>query len=181
MAVEVSTEAWHDGEVFGGLIEQIEGSIEQMDADGAYDTAACDEGAQVAGATWVVPPRENAVPWEEGPPRTEALKQIEAKGREEGKKTGGYPRRSLAENAMYRVKQWLGDRWASRLFQTQVVEAHARGAVRLKNIYAPTPTAAPAWPQTPVPDAEDRQSARESAIARQPGARTAFSAYFPAG
>ena len=128
-AVEVTTEAWHDGEVFGGLIEQIEGSIEQMDADGAYDTAACDEGAQVAGATWVVPPRENAVPWEEGPPRTEALKQIEAKGREEGKKTGGYPRRSLAENSMSRVKQWLGDRWASRLFQTQVVEAHARGAV----------------------------------------------------
>lgn len=129
MAVEVTTEAWHDGEVFGGLIEPIDGRIEQMDADGAYDTAACYEGAQVAEATWVVPPRENAVQGEEGHPRTEALKQIEAKGMEEGKKTGGYPRRRIAENAMYRVQPLLGDRGASRLFQNQVVEAHARGAV----------------------------------------------------
>ena len=129
MAVEVTTEEWHDGEVFGGLIEQMDGSIEQIDADGAYDTAECYEVAQVAEATLVVPPRENAVQWEEGHPRTEALKQIEAKGMEEWKKTCGYHRRSIAENAMYRVKQLLGDRLASRLFQTQVVEAHARRAV----------------------------------------------------
>lgn len=128
VAVEVTTEEWHDCEVFSGLIEQVEGEIEQIDADGAYDTAECYEVAQAAEATLVVPPRENAVQWEEGHPRTAALKQIEAIGMEEWKKASGYHKRSIAENAMYRIKQLFGDKLASRLFETQVVEAHARVA-----------------------------------------------------
>lgn len=42
--------------------------------------------------------------------------------------SSGYPRRSLAENAFYRFKQLFGNRLASRLFETQVTEVHARVA-----------------------------------------------------
>lgn len=38
IAVEVTAEAWAECEVFAGLMDQIEGVIEQIDADGAYDT-----------------------------------------------------------------------------------------------------------------------------------------------
>ena len=40
VAVEVTTEQWTDGEVFAGLLEQIDDPITRIDADGAYDTRA---------------------------------------------------------------------------------------------------------------------------------------------
>lgn len=126
VGVEVTTEEWADCEVFEGLLGQVEGNIEQIDADGAYDTRAAYDAAAARGARLVVPPRENAVPWEEGHPRNRALEDIAKHGRKEWKKTAGYHRRSLAENAMYRLKQLFGDRLASRLFETQVTEVHAR-------------------------------------------------------
>ena len=56
-------------------------------------------------ATLVVPPHENAVEWEEGHPRTEALAQIKTKGMAASKDETGYHHRSIAENAMYRLKR----------------------------------------------------------------------------
>ena len=114
--------------VFAGLIEQVEGKIDQIDGDGAYDTREAYEVAKNRDATLVVPPRENAVEWEAGHPRTEALAQIKEKGMAKWKEETGYHRRSIAENAMYRLKQLLGDKLASRLLGTQVVEVHARVA-----------------------------------------------------
>jgi hypothetical protein len=125
---EVTTVDWADGEVFSGLIEQIEGPIEQIDGDGAYDTREVYQAGRDRGAKGVVPPRDNAVPWEPEHPRTQALADIADQGLAEWKKTSGYHRRSLAENAMYRLKQLFGDHLASRLFETQVTEVHARVA-----------------------------------------------------
>jgi hypothetical protein len=126
VGVEVTTEDWGDSEVFAGLIDQVEGKINQIDGDGAYDTREAYEVAQNRGATLVVPPRQNAVEWEAGHPRTEALAQIKEKGMPVWKRETDYHRRSIAENAMYRLKQLFGDKLASRLFGTQVVEVHAR-------------------------------------------------------
>lgn len=128
IGVEVTTVEWADSEVFEGLVEQVEGMIEQIDADGAYDTRSAYEVAAAREATLVVPPRENAVPWEEGHPRNEVLAQIAEHGLDQWKESSGYHRRSLAENAMYRLKQLFGDTLASRLFETQVTEVHARVA-----------------------------------------------------
>ena len=128
VGVEVTTEEWGDSEVFEGLIDQVEGKIDQIDGDGAYDTREAYDVAKKRDATLVVPPRENAVEWEEGHPRTEALAQIKEKGMAEWKEKTGYHRRSIAENAMYRFKQLFGDKLASRRFDTRVVEAHARVA-----------------------------------------------------
>ena len=94
--------------------------------DGAYDTREAYDVSKQRDAKLIVPPRENAILWEEGHPRNEVLKHIEAKGLADWKKESGYHQRSLAENAMYRLKQLFGDHLASRLFETQVVEVHAR-------------------------------------------------------
>lgn len=128
LAVEVTTDDWADCQVIAGLIEQIEGAIEQIDGDGAYDTREAYEVAKQRDATLIVPPRENAVPWEAGHPRNDVIQEIETKGLAAWKDESGYHQRSLAENAMYRLKQLLGDRLAARLFETQVVEVHARVA-----------------------------------------------------
>lgn len=42
------------------------------------------------------------------------------------KREAGYHRRSLAENAMFRLKQLFGDAVALRHFDAQVSEVHAR-------------------------------------------------------
>jgi len=126
VGVEVTTVDWTDGEVFKDLIDQVTDPIKQIDADGAYDTREVYEVAAERGATLVVPPRENAVPWEENHPRTRALAEIAEKGRKQWKQDSGYHRRSLAENAMYRLKQLFGDEVASRGFDAQVGEIHAR-------------------------------------------------------
>lgn len=139
IGVEVTTTAWTDAEVFGRLIDQVEGSIEQISADGAYDTRQAYDVAAQREARLVVPPRDNAVPWEPTHPRTHALAAIAQKGEAPWKRDTGYHRRSLAENAMYRLKQLFGDTLASRLFEAQVNEVHARLAAMNRMTYLGRP------------------------------------------
>ena len=110
IGVEVTTPECSDGEVFEGLLNQIEGTIEQIDVDGAYDTRAVYDAASQRGARLIVPPRDNAVPWEDDHPRTKVLAAIAEQGMKEWKNSTGYHQLSLAENAMYRLKQLLGDK-----------------------------------------------------------------------
>lgn len=143
LAVEVTTEAWTDGEVFQGLLDQIEGDIAQVDGDGAYDTCGVYDAAMERDATVAVPPRENAVPWEADHPRTQALAAIAAPGLPAWKQAVGYHRRSLAENGIYRFKQLFGERLASRLFETQVTEVHVRVAALNVMTYLGMPVSVP--------------------------------------
>lgn len=143
LAVEVTTAQWTDGEVFAGLLEQIEDPIAQVDADGAYDTRAVYAAAAAHGADLVVPPRENAVPWAADHPRTQALADIATHGLSAWKRARGYHHRSLAENAMYRFKQLFGDRLASRRFETQVTEVHVRVAALNVMTYLGMPVSVP--------------------------------------
>jgi hypothetical protein len=139
VSVEVTTEDWTDGEVFRELVGQVEGGIKQIDVDGAYDTREAYDVAAERGARLVVPPRENAVPWEKEHPRTLALAGIAEKGLEQWKKDSGYHLRSIAENAMYRLKQLFGPGLASRLFDSQVGEVHARIAAMNEMTYLGMP------------------------------------------
>jgi hypothetical protein len=96
MGVEVTTVEWADCEMFESVVEQVDGEIEQIDADGAYDTRHAYEVASERDARLVVPPRDNAVRWEEGHPRNAVLEQIAEQGMAEWQKTAGYHRRSIA-------------------------------------------------------------------------------------
>ena len=66
--------------------------------------------------------------WGNAHPRDAILDDIDAKGRDGWKTDSGYHRRSLAENAMNRLKG-LGERLFSRTFERQVAEVHARVAI----------------------------------------------------
>lgn len=143
LGVEVTTPEWTDSEVFAGLLEQVEGEIAQVDGDGAYDSQGVYEVALERGAKVAVPPRENAVPWEDHHPRTQALASIAEKGLAEWKKAVGYHRRSLAENGIYRLKQVFGERLISRLFETQVTEVHVRVAALNIMTYLGMPVSMP--------------------------------------
>lgn len=145
IAVEVTTTAWTDSEVFPGRLGQSEGPIGQVDADGAYDTRAVYAAGQARGATVVVPPRANAVAWAPEHPRTRALAEIAEQGLAAWKEATGYHQRSLAENAIYRFKPLFGDRLACRQFNTQVTEVHARIAALNTMTYLGMPVSVRVW------------------------------------
>ena len=125
IGIEVTPADWNDSEVFADLLEQVEGGVSQVSADGAYDTQGCHTAIAQRDAKATIPPREGAILWGNDHPRDGILKEIDAKGRDGWKNDSGYHRRSLAENRMYRLKQ-LGDKLLSRCFERQVVEAHVR-------------------------------------------------------
>ena len=59
-------------------------------------------------------------------PRDEALGAIRKKDRALWKREVGYHRRSLVENAIFRLKKVFGDKLAARLFDHQATEAFLR-------------------------------------------------------
>ena len=60
LVVAVTTADWTDGEVGADLLDQIEGPIQPIDADGAYDNRTTYDAARAQGANLVVPPRDTA-------------------------------------------------------------------------------------------------------------------------
>lgn len=144
-AVVVTPEEIRDCEVFGELIEQVDESIEKIYADGAYDTRECYDVAGKKEADLVVPPRKNAVLWENGHPRNTAIILIALIGMMMWMVITGYHKRSIAENAMYRLKQLFGASLASRKFITQESEVHARIAAMNTMTYLGMPVSVRVW------------------------------------
>jgi IS5 family transposase len=128
LAVVASDNSTADCEVVSMLLEQIEDAIEQVSADGAYDTRTCYEEIGERGAKAVIPPRKGAKIWVHGNTkaqrhqRDENLRQIRRKGRKLWKQDAQYHRRSIAETGMYRFKTTFGERLSSRNFDSQATE-----------------------------------------------------------
>jgi Transposase DDE domain len=57
LAAVASTNDWGDSEILPDQLEQIEGDIEQVSCDGAYDTSGCYDTITERGAEAVIPPR----------------------------------------------------------------------------------------------------------------------------
>ena len=49
--------------MFFDLLEQVDGKVAQVSADGAYDTKACHRSIAERDAKATIPPRNEAVPW----------------------------------------------------------------------------------------------------------------------
>lgn len=133
VATLATTNAVGDGAVLPELLEQVAEPIEQVLADGSYDTRACHEAIAQRQARAAIPPRENAQPWEpkaDGSvhPRTALLAPIAQVGLAQWKRESGYHRRSLAETAMFRLKTLFGGQLRARNFDAQVAEAYLRCA-----------------------------------------------------
>ena len=125
LAAVVSTNNVSDDEVFEDILDGVEGEIETVSADGAYDKRKCYEAINERDAQANIPPREDAQYWEkEGAThaRNRNLKRIEAVGRAQWKQESGYHRRSLSETAMFRFKVIFGNRCSRRTFDNQAAE-----------------------------------------------------------
>jgi len=125
LAAVVSTNNVSDDEAFGDLLDGIEGEIEAVSADGAYDKRKCYDAIEERGADAHIPPREDAQYWEkegETHARNQTLNRIEEVGRAEWKRESGYHRRSLAETMMFRFKTIFGDTCSRRTFSNQASE-----------------------------------------------------------
>lgn len=122
-----------DAEAAAGLLKQTQAEIEQLSEDGAYDKEKVYQAAAAKGVSKItIPPRRDAVLWEEhGPdphPRNENLRRIWECGRKEWKEESGYHRRSLAETAMFRFKTIFGDHLNAREAKRQKTEARVKCA-----------------------------------------------------
>lgn len=114
IAAEVSLENVADNEVLPPLINPLQRSTRQISADGANDTKVCHKLLQRKGCKPTIPPRSNAVFWEDGHPRNDAVEALRNDELPQWKRDKGYHLRSLAETAMYRFKQLIGSRLSLR-------------------------------------------------------------------
>lgn len=120
-----------DAQAAAGLLKQTQAEIEQLSADGAYDKEKVYKAAAAKGVRKItIPPRRDAVLWEENAPephpRNENLRRIWECGRKEWKEESGYHRRSLAETTMFRFKTIFGDHLNAREAKRQQTEARVK-------------------------------------------------------
>ncbi|WP_237768000.1 IS5 family transposase, partial [Enterobacter hormaechei] len=99
-----------DSEAFPGLIRQTHRKIRSAAADGAYDTRLCHDELRRKKISALIPPRKGAGYWPgEYADRNRAVANQRLTGSNaRWKWTTDYNRRSIAETAMYRVKQLFG-------------------------------------------------------------------------
>ena len=105
-----------DASVGISMLEQIEGTIAQFTADGAYDTRPMYDALAASGGAnikIVIPPKKTAtvdwrakMPWRQ---RNEAIDRIGAVGRRQWRQESGAHRQARAENGIYRYKRIIGD------------------------------------------------------------------------
>ena len=113
-----------DASQVAALVEQIEGSIAALGADGAYDKRKVFSYLKnpPTGSTIhaIIPPRKDAKIEQHGNrkdaplPRDQILRAIRKKGRTGWKKQAGYHRRSLAETLIGRYNQIIGNTLRAR-------------------------------------------------------------------
>ena len=131
-AAMVSEPGVTDAEAVPDLLEQEEGPVEGVEADGAYDRRVVYEELERRGARAVIPPRRDAKIRRHGNSsgprlaRDENLRRIRKIGRAAWKQESGYHRRSLAETAMFRMKTIFGGTIASRKPGQQAKEVGIR-------------------------------------------------------
>lgn len=123
-----------DDQAVEELLEQIEQTLLDFAADGAYDKRKVYDSlnAHSPDVNILIPPRKNARIWQHGNTKTERLKRdenlrsIRKQGRQARKETSGYPVRSLAETIMFRLKTIFGNGLSARLIETQTTQALIR-------------------------------------------------------
>ena len=133
-AVLLTENSLSDDEAVGGLLEQIEQTILDFAADGAYDKRKVYDrlNAHSPKVNILIPPRKNARIWKHGNSKVERLKRdenlraIRKDGRREWKQKSGYHVRSLAETIMFRLKTIFGNDLSGRLIETQTTQALIR-------------------------------------------------------
>lgn len=145
LAAVVTTNDMSDAEVLSALLDGVNGAIEQVSADGAYDQRKCYDAVRKRKAKAAIPPRKGAKIWQHGNSkaerhnRDENLRRIRKVGRKAWKQESNYHRRSLSETTMFRFKTIFGDKLSSRQFDNQAVELFIKCAALNRMIQACKP------------------------------------------
>jgi hypothetical protein len=108
------------------LLDQIDGEVASVTADGAYDGEVVYDAvaAPHSAAAIVIPPRVTAVSNEATvTQRDRHIAEIATHGRMGWQRRSGYNRRSLVETGMYRYKTVVGRRLSARTLPNQRTEA----------------------------------------------------------
>jgi Transposase DDE domain len=128
LSAALSTNDFKDNQLLSDLVDKIPGKIDQVSADGAYDSKDCYAKAKERGFFPAFPPRKRAKLKTHGNSlglkdlRDENIRGVRKLGRKAWKKKVSYHQRSLSETAMYRFKTILGERVSSREFDRQAAE-----------------------------------------------------------
>ncbi len=139
VASELTGRRTHDCTRVPVLLEQLNGRVASVSADGAYDTEGVYEAAHAHGegrtVRVLIPPGRDAQlsprPSAALMERNRNIRSIRRVGRREWHKRSGYSKRSMVENAIYRYKTIIVGRMRSRTLVGQRVEV--RLACRVLN------------------------------------------------
>lgn len=127
-----------DCQGYKSLLKEIDSDIAYVKADGAYDRFSCYEESEKKGINLITPPQRNARTSKERPrnkkkaspeavkKRDQVIERIRELGREAWKEDTCYHERSLAETAMFRIKNIFGNSLSSRHFINQKIEMAIR-------------------------------------------------------
>src|SRR5690242_21441250 len=132
VAATLTAKEVDDAAQLGPLLDQIDGDVSSVTADGAYDQDGVYDlvAERHPAAAVVVPPRLTAVPSpsaETDPTqRDRHLQTIAERGRMGWQKTSGYNQRAKAEAAMSRYKRVIGDTLRSQSGPVQQDENQVR-------------------------------------------------------
>ena len=130
VACEVTDSGTRENEELPGLLDQVPDPLSQVSTDGAYDFMTCYDAIAEHEARAVIPPRSNAVIWDNGAmdARDANLRRIQAIGRKAWKVESGYHRRSLVETGIFRLKRIFGNLLSTRLLDHQRCDVRIRCA-----------------------------------------------------
>jgi hypothetical protein len=109
------------------LIDSIEGDIESLTADAAYDTLAIYDASAARGTEVVIPPARSATRSRQRTFRSSArdrtIMRVKEIGRRRWKIESGYHHQARVENTFFRYKSIIGDRLRARHPTSQEAEA----------------------------------------------------------
>lgn len=131
LATAFSSSKVTDGNMLPELLAQAPKSLKECIGDGAYDNKPCYQATQQQGLKPIFPIRSGAVIHSDDPVLYNRNKAIDAiknlsDGAKEWKIMTGYHRRSLVENAFFRLKTLFGADLRARKFSSQIVQMTIR-------------------------------------------------------
>jgi hypothetical protein len=122
----------HDADQAEELLDQIDQPVKTFYGDGCYDKWKVYDALDERSIKPVIPPRHDAKIKQHGNtngqplPRDEAIRDIRRCGRRQWKKESGYHRRSLAETAVFRLKNTFGSKLKNKQLPNQKTESRVR-------------------------------------------------------
>jgi hypothetical protein len=110
------------------LLKQVEGPVERVYADGAYDARGCYQAIHERRARAIIPPRKGSAVWGDKylRDRNANLRHVQELGAEGWKRKVKYHRRSLVETAIFRLKTLFSEKLRAREVERQRTEVLIR-------------------------------------------------------